>query len=123
MEDLTEKLITMLGSKENIEKIKNFSNILKSESSDSSLSDSKAEEDLNKEVPQETMDDFPADALNVVMKLMPILSSVNKEDKNTRFLGALRPLLSEKRQKKLDESMKMMQMMKMLPLLKDQGIF
>ena len=47
----------------------------------------------------------------------------NVIDKNTKFLGALRPLLSEKRQKKLDESMKMMQMMKVLPLLKDQGIF
>jgi len=121
MEDLTEKLIKMLGSKENLEKIKNFSNILKDENSDSS--DLKAEEDLNKEVPQEGMNDLPVDTLNVVMKLMPILSSVNKEDKNTRFLGALRPLLSEKRQKKLDESMKMMQMMKVLPLLKDQGIF
>ena len=119
MDDLTEKLIKMLGSKENIEKIKNFSKVLK----DENLNSENTSETLNEEDSQNGLQDFPADTLNIVMKLMPILSSINKEDKNTKFLGALRPLLSEKRQKKLDESMKMMQMMKVLPLFKEQGIF
>lgn len=120
MDDLAEKLMKMLGSQENIEKIKNFSKVLK----DENLNTENAGEKLNKEDSQiDGVQDFPVDALNTVMKLMPLLSSINKEDKNTKFLGALRPLLSEKRQKKLDESMKMMQMMKVLPLLKDQGIF
>ena len=120
MDDLAEKLIKMLGSKENIEKIKNFSKVLKDQDSNSENTG----EELNEEdLKDGGMQDFSADTLNIVMKLMPILSSINKEDQNTRFLGALRPLLSEKRQKKLDESMKMMQMMKVLPLIKDQGIF
>lgn len=119
MDDLTEKLIKMLGSKENIEKIKNFSKVLK----DEALNSEDTGEKLNEEDSQIGIQDFPADTLNTVMKLMPILSSINKEDQNTKFLGALRPLLSEKRQRKLDESMKMMQMMKVLPLFKEQGIF
>lgn len=122
MDDLTEKLIKMLGSKENIEKIKNFSKVLKDENLNSENTVEKLnEEDLKDE--NGGMQDFSVDTLNIVMKLMPILSSINKEDQNTKFLGALRPLLSEKRQKKLDESMKMMQMMKVLPLFKEQGIF
>ena len=65
---------------------------------------------------------LPAETLSTIMKIMPIISSINKEDKNTKFLSALRPLLSDKRQAKLDESVKMMQMIKVLPLLKGQGI-
>jgi len=119
MDDLAEKLIKMLGSQENIEKIKNFSKVLK----DEDLNSDNAGNKLNEEASQAIEQDFPADTLNIVMKLMPILSSVKKEDKNTRFLGALRPLLSEKRQKKLDESVKMMHIIRILPLLKDKGIF
>ena len=66
---------------------------------------------------------FPADTLQMVMKLAPLLSSVRQEDDTTRFLRALRPLLGEKRRKRLDESIHMVQLMKVLPLLKSQGIF
>ena len=61
--------------------------------------------------------------MNTAMKLMPLLSSMNKEDDNTRFLMALRPLLSEERKKKLDKSIRMMKMMKLMPLLKSQELF
>ena len=66
---------------------------------------------------------MPDDTMNMIMKIMPLLSSINKEDENTALLRALRPLLGKSRQKKLDEAIKIMQMMKILPLLKNQGIF
>ena len=61
--------------------------------------------------------------LQMVSRLAPLLSQVNREDDSTRLLQALRPLLSEKRQKKLDEAVKILQMMRLLPLLKDSGLF
>ena len=60
--------------------------------------------------------------LNTVMKIAPLLGSINQEDDNTRLLHALRPLLKSERQKKLDEAIKIMRMLKFLPLLKEQGI-
>ena len=60
--------------------------------------------------------------LNTVMKIAPLLGSINQEDDNTRLLHALRPLLKSERQKKLDEALKIMRMLKFLPLLKEQGI-
>lgn len=63
-----------------------------------------------------------AETLGLVTKLAPLLSSVKQEDDNTRLLHALRPLLSEHRQKKLDEAMRLMQMMKMLPVLRQSGL-
>ena len=60
--------------------------------------------------------------LNTIMKIAPLLGSINQEDDNTRLLHALRPLLKSERQKKLDEAIKIMRMLKFLPLLKEQGI-
>lgn len=62
------------------------------------------------------------EAMQTVMKLMPLLSSMNQETNNTRFLHALRPLLSENRQKKLDDATHIMQLMQVLPMLKKGGI-
>ncbi|WP_050699378.1 hypothetical protein [Anaeromassilibacillus senegalensis] len=62
------------------------------------------------------------DTIQTVMKIAPLLSNMNQEDDNTRFLHALRPLLSDERQKKLDEAAKILQLMRMLPILKSQGI-
>ena len=61
--------------------------------------------------------------LQTVSRLAPLLSQVNREDDSTRLLQALRPLLSEKRQKKLDEAVKILQMLRLMPLLKDSGLF
>ena len=60
--------------------------------------------------------------LQSVLKIAPLLSSIQQEDDNTRLLYALRPFLKPERQKKLDESANMMRMFKLIPLLKGSGI-
>ncbi len=62
------------------------------------------------------------DTLSMISRLAPLMSSINKEDDTTRLLFALRPFLSQERQKKLDEASKLIRMMKLLPLVKDFGI-
>ncbi len=61
--------------------------------------------------------------LQTVSRIAPLLSQINREDDSTRLLRALRPLLSSSRQKKLDEAIKILQMMRLLPLLKESGVF
>lgn len=60
--------------------------------------------------------------LQAVTKLLPLLNQFQQEDDHTRFLRALRPLLGDERRKKLDESIRIMQMLRLLPLLKKEGI-
>ncbi len=113
MDDISGKLADILNNPAMLDQIKGFVNNMGKE------------ETTKKEPPppkQSGMQLSP-DMMNTVMKIMPLLSSMNKEDDTTRLLYALRPLLSEPRKIKLDESIKMMQMMKILPLLKKQGIF
>lgn len=62
------------------------------------------------------------EALAMVTKLAPLLSQANREDDSTRLLRALRPLLSGEKQKKIDEAIKILQLMRMLPLLGSVGL-
>lgn len=54
----------------------------------------------------------------MIMKVAPLISSLQQETDSTRLLRALRPMISPSRQKKLDEAIRMMQLMRILPLLK-----
>lgn len=128
MSDLTEKLMELLSDSENMEKIQSLSNLINAStdgSNDSSSTSQKKKNDDPHEPQQEqsASDIIPLDAIQTMMKLMPLISSLNKEDENTRLLYALRPHLGAKRQAKLDELVKMLQIFKLLPLLRSQGLF
>lgn len=62
------------------------------------------------------------EALQMITKLMPMLSSIQQEDSSTQLLTSLRPFLGKERQGKLDQAKKMLQLMKMLPLIKNTGL-
>ena len=64
-----------------------------------------------------------AQMLGMVGKLAPLLGQAGREDDSTRLLRALRPLLGAERQKKVDEALRILQMMRLLPLLKESGVF
>lgn len=60
--------------------------------------------------------------MSALMKAAPLLSAANREDDAARLLSALRPLLNEARQKKLDEAGRILKMLRLLPLLRESGI-
>lgn len=61
--------------------------------------------------------------INMLMKMQQMMSSVPKNDKNTDLIRALKPHLKEERQDRVDEAIRMMQLMNMLPMLKESGLF
>lgn len=64
----------------------------------------------------------PTEMMNKMMKLMPIFQQINQEDDVTRLLQALRPFLSEEKCRKLESAKKMLQIMKIIPLLRQGGL-
>ena len=60
--------------------------------------------------------------LSVLSRLAPLLSELGKKDERADFIAALKPLLSEPRQHKADEAVKIIKLMSLVPLLKEQGI-
>lgn len=66
----------------------------------------------------------PADDTAAMLSgLMPMLGSLKQEDETTRLLEAMRPFLSEERQRKLDKAKRLIKVMKLMPLLKDLPLF
>lgn len=61
------------------------------------------------------------DTLAMVARLAPLLGQLNREDDSTRLLMALRPLLGEERRRKIDEAVRILQLMRLLPMLRDMG--
>ena len=119
MDDLAGKLTELLNDPQTMEKIKGLSGLL-------GQSSSEAAQPSHPAAPQQpAVSDtsaFPADMMQTMMKLAPLFSTLKQEDDSTRLLHALRPLLGGKRQKRLDQSDRMIQMMRILPLLKSSGI-
>lgn len=123
MEDLTEKITDMLSDPETMNTLKSISGLLGSSNNEKNY-----ETDENNENPEQTNKDensgfsFSPEMMQTILKFIPILSSIKKEDKYTKFLEALRPLLSEEKRKKLDSSSQILKIVRILPLLKNQGI-
>lgn len=57
-----------------------------------------------------------------LMQMQSVMSAAAKPDKNIALLQALRPLLKEENQVKLDRIIKMFRLMAVLPLLKESGL-
>ena len=60
--------------------------------------------------------------LSILSSLAPIFQAFNSNDERVDFINALKPLLSQERQQKADEAMKLVKLMSVLPLLKERGI-
>jgi len=124
MDDLSSMLNGFLKNPESMEKIKSLASMLGgsggSESGPSpppesvpavpAVRDNRAPEGLDQ------------DSLRTVMKLAPIISKFRQEDDSTRLLRALRPFLNEEKKKKLDEAIRLMQIVRMLPLIRGSGL-
>lgn len=63
------------------------------------------------------------DILRTVTRLAPVMNSVKRDDDTTRLLNSLRPFLSHEKQEKLDRAEKMIKFIRIIPLLKDNGLF
>ena len=139
MDDLTGKISDILSNPESMEKLKNLAALFGQSDSGSEESEPASKTPEASASPLNGLgalsslgalsglgggsgSGMDTDMLQSIVRIAPLLSQFRQEDDNTRFLRALRPLLGKERQKKLDESIQMMQMLRLLPLLKGQGI-
>ncbi len=65
----------------------------------------------------------PSIDMNSILQIQKAMQIFANGNKNIELLRSLRPLLSEKRQKKVDDAVRIMQLIQMLPMLKESGIF
>jgi len=112
MDDLNEKLNRLLSDPEGMAKIQSVMAALGSA-------------DTAAASPSPTPPPTPADSgpdLSALTRLMPLLTGVSEDNEDTRLLQALKPYLHGERAKRLDDSMRLLRLAKLLPLLQEQGI-
>lgn len=56
----------------------------------------------------------------MILKLSQMMSALNKKDKKSDLIVALKPLLSSGKQKKADEAIQMLKLLSILPMLQQQ---
>ncbi|MBR2406675.1 MAG: hypothetical protein IKB04_06560 [Clostridia bacterium] len=108
-DELSRKLDQLLNSPEGMDKIRSTMAALGLSANESAP-------------PAEPPPEAPAAPLNSEMLsgllgLAPMLGKLESDDQHTALLKALRPYLHNGREKRLDESIKLLQLMKLLPLL------
>lgn len=83
-----------------------------------------AQEQQPKEPPKQNnaFNSFDPKMLGKIGNIMSLLNS-DGQDERCALINALKPLLSEERQHKADEAIKMVRLMELVPKLRDQGIF
>lgn len=112
MDDLNEKLAKLLSSPDSLNKIQS------------------AMAALSAEPPTEATAPPPASAptpgglpdLAMLGKIAPLLAGINQDDDDTRLLKALKPYLHGQREQRLEETMQLLRLTKLLPLLQAQEI-
>ncbi len=108
MEDeLSKKLDGLLNSPEGLEKISRMMAALGGEAAPPPSPPPQAEPALPE--------------MDSLLKLLPLITQMGQDDENTALLKALRPYLHGGREKRLEESMRMMRLLKFLPLLQQKG--
>ncbi len=59
---------------------------------------------------------------NMLLTIMSLFESMNRQDDSERLLLALKPLLREENRAKIDTAVKFMKLFSLLPLIKDSGM-
>lgn len=104
MDDIAEKISSILNDPQSMEQIKSIAGML----------------GVNESVPEKppaTAPDFSS-----IFQLAPLLNMAKSDDETICFLMALRPLLSDNRKKKIDEATKILRIIKLFPLIKSTGL-
>lgn len=117
MDDLNAKINELLSDPNSLEQLKGLGEMLGINTSTDMVHSKKKQNQSN-----DISSMLSPDMMGAVTKLMPMLTSLNKEDDTTRLLNALRPFLSDERKQKLDTASKLIKMMKLLPMIKDTKI-
>lgn len=130
-DDLTSRIGEILGDPAGMEKIRNLAAMLGSTEQGGSGKTAPERQNTPQQGAQPQRQSQPKSGsppldpalMGSMMKLAPLLSGMRQDDNSTRLLRALRPFLGETRRKKLDEAVRLMQLLRVIPHLKGSGLF
>lgn len=122
MDDFSSMLNDFIKNPESMEKIKNLASMLGGGGGSEPAPPPEQAAPVPAVRDNRAPEGVDQDSLRMVMKLAPMISKFRQEDDSTRLLRALRPFLKEEKQKKLDEAIRLMQIVRMIPFIRHSGL-
>lgn len=122
MDDLMGKIQEVLSDEESMKQLSELAASLFPSSEQNGTEDSHSDEKEESEEKDDTSSKQGIDFdLSKLLMIGQVMSSVTN-DKNAELLLALRPLLKEERQEKVDKAVKILKLLAVWSVLKDSGI-
>ena len=115
MDNLQDTIAKIMSDPEALSQVQSLGKML-------GIGDNSPKQEAPPHKPQTENSMIPADIMSKMTKLIPLFQQMQKEDDTTRLLSALRPFLSDEKCQKLDAAKKILQFMKLVPMLKESGI-
>ena len=122
MSGLEDKLSGILSDPEAVSKLKSLGQALGLDTSSTLPAQSKPQPQQGFNLPFMGQSGGNDEMLSTVMRLAPLLSDMGRDDETACLLNALKPFLSEPRQKRLEQAGKMLKVMRLLPIIRGSGI-
>ena len=127
MDDMTSRLSEILGDPASMEKLRSLAAMLSGTKQQegtpaAAQQRSSPQPAPNTSSPPSAAPTVDPELMRVMMKLAPAFSRMRQDDSSTQLLRALRPFLGESRRKKLDEALRLLQLARMLPYLRNSGL-
>lgn len=119
MDAMTEKIGAILRDPESVAQLQSLASMLGIGAPGAAPADEKK---APAEAAVPPAPEISPDLVQGMMKLAPVLRDLRRETPDTGLLRALRPLLSPPRQKKLDDAIRIVQLLNILPELQSSGI-
>lgn len=120
MDSMSERLEQLLNDDNTVSQIQQMLSSLRDSGGLTQQSENQGQSGQQESSPQ-----LPPGMMNGLMSMLPMLTgaaSGGGGDQNVELLRALRPFLSKKRKKRVNEAVKLMKLMDMLPLLQQSGM-
>lgn len=111
MDDITSKISELISDPEGMAKIQKMAESLFGETSQNDTPNNKLNTELS----------IPDVDMSSIFKVINFLKT-SDDDRRTELLKALKPYLSTERQKRVDSALKLIRIIHIIPILKEQGL-
>ena len=116
MDDIMNKIGDLLSDEESVKQLSELAQMLMSENPPPEDAPAKKYPEENTDTGENVPD------IGMLMKIGSLAGAVTKNDKNTELLLALRPHLSEEKQKKVDKAVKLLKLLAVWNIANESGL-
>ena len=118
MDDMLGKMGAILSDPESVKQLQELAQMLQQESN----SENTPEEEITSEKEPSANEDGGGFDMSMLLRMQGLMGAIQTNDEDTKLLLALRPHLKDRRQKKVDQAVKLLKLYAVFSAVKENGL-